>query len=224
MRRAISFGLLAWCVGALILACSSSSGSTPAVDAGVDTGGGDVTDAPVDRARKSLTPTFHRTAATTCGKTRPPSVPGDGGGSDGGGPTCMVDGDCGAGNAGRCIKGQCSYDACYQDKDCASGEVCLCRDAEDIIPDIAIAPGQFKPTNTVCAAAPTCTIDNDCGSGGFCSPSYDPTTGKFTYACHLPDDECTNDDDCSCPADNRTDLCWFDPTKGHWACWLKDCR
>jgi hypothetical protein len=100
----------------------------------------------------------------------------------------------------------------------------MCRDNQEVIPDLAMPPGAVKPNNTACADAPDCKIDNDCGSGGFCSPSYDPSNGKFTYKCHLPADECTNDDDCLCPHDDSTDLCRFDESKGHWACYLKDCR
>jgi len=99
----------------------------------------------------------------------------------------------------------------------------MCRDAENIIPYIDFLPGIAKPTNTVCAAA-QCTIDNDCGSGSFCSPSYDPTTHKFTFQCHVPADECTNDEDCVCPSGTETDLCFFDPAKSHWACYLKVCH
>ncbi len=217
-------------VWGVVLACSSSSDSiSPTPDAGADVAS-EASDAPIDRAKKSLTPTFHRTQTTLCGKDRPPSAPGDGGAGDAGADPCTFDSDCVAGNAGRCVygeataKGKCSYDECYSDTDCPTGDLCLCRDAEEIIPDLSILAGTHKPTNTVCAAAPTCKIDNDCGSGGFCSPSYDPTTGKFTFQCHLPQDECTNDDDCLCPNDNTTDLCFFDPAKGHWGCYLKDCR
>ncbi len=213
---------LAW--GGVLEACSSSS-STPATpaDAGNDSS---AADAPVDHAPvKSATPTFHRTAATTCGKTRAASQPGDAG-SDAGMDPCKVDGDCVAGKNGRCIllvnATLCTYDECYADSDCTSGQVCMCRDAQDIIPDIALN-GIPRPTNTVCATA-ECTIDNDCGSGGFCSPSIDPTTKKYSFQCHVAADECTNDEDCGCPNGTQTDLCRFDPSKGHWACYLNDCH
>jgi hypothetical protein len=225
MKRAIFFGSFASGFVGLVLACSSSSNSaTPNTDSGADVASEAISDAPIDKARKSAAADYHRTQTTTCGKTRPPSAPGDSGAGDAGKDPCSVDGDCVAGNNGRCVKQKCSYDECYADTDCATGEICLCRDAEELIPDLAFAPGDAKPTNTVCAAAPECKIDNECGSGGFCSPSYDPSTGKFTFHCHVPADECTNNEDCICPNDNNTDLCRFDDSKSHWACYLKDCR
>jgi len=115
---------LAW--GAALEACSSSS-SSPATT--VDAGNEAATDAPANTPPpKSGTPTYHRTAATTCGKTRPAGHAGDAG-SDAGMDPCMVDGDCVAGKNGRCIIGEaestgtCSYDECYADSDCPSGDV-----------------------------------------------------------------------------------------------------
>lgn len=77
---------------------------------------------------------------------------------------CTMDSDCTTGVNGRC--GQwipppvlgCSYDECFLDSDCG-GAPCECR------------PSSSSSAPNVCVKGGNCTVDSDCGPGGYCSPS-----------------------------------------------------
>ncbi len=122
-------------------------------------------------AAVARTPQRHRPAGSVCPKERAPKTPTvasacpDGGVS----PTlicqCSSDSDCTKGPNGRC--GQwipppilaCSYDECFDDSDCRSGSLCQCR------------PSSSSSAPNRCVKAGNCTVDSDCGPGGYCSPS-----------------------------------------------------
>jgi hypothetical protein len=156
---------------------------------------------------------------------------------DGGPPPagdCQQDSDCTAGINGRCLPVRgcymaCSYDGCFSDSDCAGNVPCHCRDST-------------SSTNANCCLVNSdCRIDDDCGPGGYCSPSQlegcmrmctvpcSPGTHCYAgttevpcwcgqscgagYFCHTADDACTNDCECT-EADSA---CTHQPTGG-WAC------
>jgi len=109
----------------------------------------------------------------------------------------MVDSQCTAGINGRCMGTgdivACTYDECAIDSQCKPNELCLCGTSE----------GTGRTAN-LCLPS-NCRDDSDCGSGGYCSPTYDTTCGAFGgvvgYYCHraadlCAKDECTNDIDC----------------------------
>jgi hypothetical protein len=126
-------------------------------------------------------PIHHHAAGTTCSQQRPPWTPTANCTPDAGGTcaydSCFQDSDCTMGANGRCgapggpaILG-CSYDECFQDTDCDGGGACLCR-----------PPGSSGPPSVpnVCAPAGNCTVDSDCGQGGYCSPS---NAGPYACEC-----------------------------------------
>jgi hypothetical protein len=134
--------------------------------------------------------------------------------------TCASDSQCTSGADGRCFPfeglvgpGGCSYDACFADSDCA-GAPCVCRSSAS---DVAA---------NVCAPGGNCTLDSDCGSGGFCSPSQ-LCYGARAYYCHTASDACINDADCpavdagnGCPVPQN---CVYDPQAQHWSCSQQAC-
>ena len=154
-----------------------------------------------------------------------------------GGPTlggqCRQDSDCTAGINGRCFEHgdcymMCSYDECFQDSDCPGNVPCHCRDS-------ASSTG-----NNWCLADSNCRVDDDCGPCGYCSPSQlsgcvrmctvPCETGMHCYAgttevpcscgrscgegyfCHIADDTCTNDRECTGDSACTRQLA------GGWAC------
>jgi hypothetical protein len=73
-----------------------------------------------------------------------------------------------------------------------------------------------------CVAGGNCRIDDDCVSGGYCSPSLfgfcmrvDGNGLGSGYFCHTQDDTCTDDADC-----NGGGYCGYDPSKNLWSCFL----
>jgi hypothetical protein len=92
------------------------------------------------------------------------------------------------------------------DTDCASGQVCACHGSAYM----------FGLGNT-CSPG-NCRVDADCGAGGFCSPSYDPSAcGSLAgYYCHTPADQCIDDSDC--PGQAGLSVCVYSSTAGHWEC------
>jgi hypothetical protein len=83
---------------------------------------------------------------------------------------------------------ECTYDACFHDTDCNAGEVCACHGSAYV--------GGF---GNACVQG-DCRVDSDCGAGGWCSPSTDPSScagGLLGYYCHTPKDTCVNDSDCN---------------------------
>lgn len=125
------------------------------------------------------------------------------------GPPCSSKADCKAEANGRCSRGHCTYDGCYEDKDCGN-KVCQCDE---------------DGTRGYYCKAGDCAIDADCGEHGYCSPTYGMSCGAFTgvvgYYCHTRDDECTNDDECV--KGKEQGYCAFDPEKKHWRCGYGHC-
>ncbi len=140
-----------------------------------------------------------------CSACRPP-------GTATGGPDCNSDADCpdtSTGTNGRCVFGRiggyCSYDTCFDDGDCATGEVCLCD-------------GGSGGGNT-CVSG-DCRVDADCAGGFACAPTFGSCGHYFgfvAYRCHRADDTCTVDADCG------TGYCAYDEVSGHWACSTSEC-
>jgi hypothetical protein len=189
-------------------------------------------------------PRNHRAAGALCPAARGPAKLPDGcnpdaGMSPAGLADCLRDTDCTAGSNGRCtsppifaICGLCSYDDCAADADCPGGAPCQCRASET-----DGAPNR-------CQTASNCTVDADCGPGGFCSPSvvddfcFCPSTALCApsdkcyagttevrcacgdscghgYFCHTKADTCLDDEDCG-----TSGSCNFDKLAGRWQCAL----
>src|SRR5690606_25374237 len=123
---------------------------------------------------------------------------------------CVQDSDCTDGFAGRCVNGRgmlfCSYDECTTDSECEGTTVCDC----------GLAGSEL--TNS-CVAG-NCRVDDDCGEGGYCSPSQGSCgsySGVVAYWCHTPEDECLDDSDCD------VGYCALFPEIGIWACQTSQC-
>jgi hypothetical protein len=164
-------------------------------------------------------PAKHRASAVACDDVRPsgPVVP------DGSGPQikCTTHEECTNGKNGRCIGNShdgwaCTYDGCQTDSECGATGICACE-------------GGFRSDHNVCLSG-DCRVDADCapanaacGSAGFCAPTlgdcghYGKTAGYF---CHTPDDECTDDTDCS---DGGSAYCAYEQSVGHWKCSSRAC-
>lgn len=125
------------------------------------------------------------------------------------GPACKSKADCTANKNGRCSRGHCTYDNCYEDKDCGKA-VCECSD--DGIRGHYCKQGD-------------CAVDSDCGSNGYCSPTWGMSCGAFTgvigYYCHTADDECTNDSECV--KGKEQGYCAYDTDLKHWRCGFGHC-
>jgi hypothetical protein len=220
-------------------ASSGCSGSSSApLDGSVSTGGSTVGSGPPDsQSCGTRVPQNHRpTEGPACPNDRAPGgVPAmcapDGGPSPGG--DCQQDSDCTAGTNGRCLPLRgcymvCSYDECFHDSDCAANVPCQCRDSAS------------STDSNGCLSLSNCRVDDDCGPGGYCSPSQLTgcirmctvacDTGTHCYAgtievpcscgqscgagyfCHTADDTCIND--CACAGDSA---CTHQPN-GSWDC------
>jgi hypothetical protein len=150
-------------------------------------------------------PEQHRATADACPATRPPSIVDAGTPSDAGvfpGSDCQVDGDCTKGKNGRCMYTRvgptCTYDACAQDSECPSGNVCRC-----------------ETTGNRCVAG-NCATDAQCNNLG-CSPTFGTSCGPYSgvqgYYCHTVNDTCLNDSDCK---EGGPGYCAY--TGNHWEC------
>jgi len=149
---------------------------------------------------------------------------------------CKSDVDCTGGKNGRCLlngdpcRTYCSYDDCLTDTDCPLEQPCACRSSS------------VETAANYCVRGSTCATDADCGSCGFCSLSTqysarqcasangctqgtcsasDASTqctcvgvANLAYACHTPNDECTNDSDC--PGEGG--YCAYVVEQRHWVC------
>lgn len=162
--------------------------------------------------KKPVEPKSHRSAHVSCpsadtpAKTtttfgpRLPIAPG---------PACKSKADCTDKANGRCAGGHCTYDACYEDKDCGD-RVCECQ--------------QEGVRGYYCKGG-NCSVDSDCGTDGFCSPTYGMACGAFTgvigYYCHTKADECTDSDECVKGKEHG--YCAFDPDAKHWRCGYGHC-
>jgi hypothetical protein len=178
-------------VGLVVLSCASTPGSSSPLDAGVG----------------ARVPDDHRPAGATCPTGRGAGAlasmcPYDGGVQ----LSCAKDGDCTAGDNGRCIPTpgvacapECSYDTCRSDADC-HGTPCVCR-ASGADP----APNACAPGN--------CAVDSDCGPGGYCSPSGLLDACGLGFYCHTASDACLDNADCT-----SSESCTFDTHTLAWAC------
>jgi hypothetical protein len=219
------------CSGSHTLATSGTHG-----DANGSGGSGDTGDAGSSDARASgscestfadassglagdaRVPLYHRPSPACCPSERGPGPAGQPY-PHGVASTCASDSECTAGVNGRCFPsagllglGGCSYDECFTDSDCGSGETCRCR-----------ASLADNSANT-CVRGGNCIVDSDCGPGGYCSPSVGQSCmSPHPYFCHTPVDTCTDDSDCptvdpkpsSCPIITP---CAFDLQEQRWAC------
>jgi hypothetical protein len=159
---------------------------------------------PPDDTGDADVPQGHRPAALCCPVTRDP------GGTcapdaaiEASSALCSRDSDCTKGTNGRCLvyevvwlmpppgsltdattgffpgcESQCTYDECFSDDDCPGHAPCDCRASPYL-------------TN-VCRTASRCSVDTDCGPGGFCTWNQQHTAAF----CHHPGDACLNDRDC----------------------------
>jgi hypothetical protein len=125
------------------------------------------------------------------------------------GPACKSKADCKEQANGRCAAGHCTYDGCYDEKDCGN-KVCQCD--------------QEGKRGYYCKGG-DCAVDSDCGSNGYCSPTYGMSCGAFTgvvgYYCHTKEDECSNDDECVKGKEHG--YCAYDPDQKHWRCGYGHC-
>jgi len=148
---------------------------------------------------------------------------------------CVQDSDCTQGDNGRCESfgtayGSCSYDECFQDADCKDGLPCDCR------------PTSASEAPNSCLQEGNCSVDSDCGPGGYCSPSalercqclgialcgdsgdscsvngvaVPCSCGDSCghgYYCHTRCDECVDDSDCG-----GQGTCSYDTLSLRWDC------
>jgi hypothetical protein len=176
-----------------------SGGGAGGGDAG--SGGGDA-GAPFDAGFRG--PLSHRPVGEMCSHSRPAGI------RDMNAFGCTSDAECDAGINGRCsvtsggaLMNRCTYDECFADSDCPAGVPCECR-------SIANA--------NVCLTSSGCTLDAQCGDGGYCSLSkMSSFSCSETWQCHTPQDRCLNDFDCS---DAGTGLCAYDAINVRWDCAL----
>jgi hypothetical protein len=128
------------------------------------------------------------------------------------GPPCSTRSDCKAGKGARCAAGHCIYDQCYEDGDCKA--VCECIDHTE------------HGTGGHFCRQGNCSIDADCGSDNYCSPTFGFSCGSYSgvvgYYCHTNKDECLNDGDCH-EAGTAYGYCAYDTEKGHWRCGYAEC-
>lgn len=161
--------------------------------------------------KPSRVPAEHRAAHTACDRADTPApttvthaarmvIPE--------GPACASKSDCTESPNGRCAAGHCTYDGCYEDKDCGKG-VCTCS--------------QEGKRGWYCKPG-DCSVDGDCGSG-YCSPSVSITCGSFFgvvgFYCRTAEDECVDDGDCT--KDKQGGYCAFDDKAKHWRCGYGRC-
>jgi len=157
-------------------------------------------------------PLKHRPAEIVCDSERifGPLPP------DGSTAACTKHEDCTEGANGRCaatgrLGYQCTYDLCFNDSECGEDSVCVCG-----------LPTAESVNHCVTGG---CTIDADCGTNGYCSPSFGTCGNYFGvigYFCHTPEDECVDDVDCG-DGSFGAPYCAYDPTLGHWACSSLQC-
>jgi hypothetical protein len=199
-----------------------------------------------DDAGMQRVPKNHRSSGASCPQSRGPgSFPSGCQPNGATGPrigNCVQDADCTVGTDGRCnlpppigpflgCVGFCSYDDCFADSDCPSRVPCACRTSESV------------PAANVCLTTSNCRVDDDCGAGGYCSPSQvgafcvcfspalcKPDSGScfagttpvacacgdscgHGYFCHTPGDACIDDADCA-----GQGTCNYDTVSSRWTC------
>jgi hypothetical protein len=177
-------------------------------------------------------PVYHRASPSCCPATRAPGPQPQPFGA-GAAMTCTADSQCTDGTDGRCFPfegllggGGCSYDTCFTDTDCPSNAPCICRGSAS------------DETANSCATKGNCSLDSDCGRGGFCSPSMgacdysspdQSALAAASFYCHTPADTCINDTDCAPPAGDAgegcpmSQACAYDTGTNHWGCVSERC-
>jgi len=151
----------------------------------------------------------HRASDAQCGLQVPA-----GDCMEGTGSACQNDSQCsGTGVNGRCITRVgnvagcvCTSDTCSDDSACSTGQTCACHGS----------PYTFGTGNTCVPGG--CRVDSDCGTDGYCSPSFDTSScgGLAGYYCHTPKDQCVDDTDCS--GSQLQGFCVFSSGDGFWKC------
>jgi hypothetical protein len=174
-----------------------------------------------ERSAPLRAPAVHRASGSVCPpsrrtRERDPELAG-----------CASDAECTEGKNGRCEKtlvgharfaNDCRYDRCTTDADCHAGED----------PEADRGPcecGENGETN-VCASG-NCSVDSDCGPGGYCSPSFDfhcGYEGGRRYYCRTKNDLCTDDADCPDAGPRWRPECRYDKDAQRWACSTGQCR
>jgi hypothetical protein len=124
---------------------------------------------------------------------------------------CASESECTAGPGGHCTRftpldevEQCLYDECYEDGDCADGQVCECGGA--------VAGAAWNR----CVQS-GCSVDADCGRERRCAPSPNeqcgPTFPIKGYFCQgAADDQCAGEDSCD------MGYCTFSDSEQRWQC------
>jgi hypothetical protein len=172
-------------------------------------------DARGDRVVVGRVPAKHRAAPATCDGVRPATEPTNV--PDSGFGQCAKNADCTAGRNGRCVWARaglvCTYDQCTTDGECGKN-VCECS-------------GGMAATD-VCLGEGNCRVDDDCGAGGYCSPTLGSCghyTGYVGYYCHTAQDECVDDEDCAGVDGGGfgRPYCAFERTLGRWRCSTQEC-
>jgi hypothetical protein len=198
VRRTWEVSLRAWVTVALLLgACGGKHvGRTP-----IDSGRAEAGDVP------AKIPAFHRPIAMACPPQDLSQAKCDAGVGD-----CTMNSDCHVGLNPRCVLFKarnictCAWDTCAMDSDCRDAGPCACNSIE--IGDLCVDGN--------------CYVDADCGTGGFCSPSFDLCRGQIDhYYCHTPKDDCTDDADCAGARGGGS--CTYNTTDSRWECLRTGC-
>ncbi len=208
-RRVLMFVLVAVLPAGLAACAGATAGR---VDAGSDegasstgsSGSSGTADASSGSSTDATEPLNHRPDDTLCSQPAPP------GNCSSEAGVCASDTGCSAHAGGRCNVTapprwcSCTYDMCAHDTDCVQGQTCACH------------MSAYVPFGSVCVPG-NCRVDADCGPGGFCSPSLDPTLCRVIagYYCHTAADECVNDADCG----HSGETCSYLATRGRWECY-----
>jgi hypothetical protein len=145
-------------------------------------------------------PKDHRANAPACASTRTSAEPVLSNVTTIG---CTRNADCTAGRNGRCVvtetSSACVYDACVTNADCPGVAICECGETNRCV-------------------AEGCTIDRDCGHGGYCSPSACAKGDGVPHYCHTTDDECLDDEDCP-----GIGVCRYQASSRTWRCLPATC-
>lgn len=188
------------CGGKSLTPTTQDAGAPAAPASSQDAGGHDAGRAPKE----------HRASRAQCRTERAAVTPA----SDGcpvNALHCAQDSDCSAGSNGRCFDvglcpSDCSYDDCSQDSDCAHRTPCFCRPS--------------ATDKNYCFTLSNCSVDADCGDGGYCSPSLitsscicENESCAEGYFCHTARDGCLDDSDCQ-----AGQSCAFDRSAQQFSC------
>lgn len=150
---------------------------------------------PPGRSHLPRAPQTHRATAPTCAAKRTSAEPVLNASVTSLG--CTKNADCTGLNAHCVVRGNataCAADACTTNAECPGVAVCEC-----------------SPVANFCVAG-GCLSDEDCGPGGYCSPSGCSPSDAPHY-CHTTADECLDDSDCQGAA-----VCRYQASSKTWRC------